>query len=206
MTRYPFADLPSPRDATDQFPVPARRPTAAWQTTGSHNAPDPGPAPAPGRRTSGGALRRGAATVLIAAAVAAGTVWGLDVAGIGAGSDPADETAKDATLRRDTGWQPLEVIGDWRVTGDGARYRVVDGVCFLQVHIRDPDGRWEANAPVARLPETVRPAWNMGFVATHDGVPYAEFTVFNDGQVLMVRPGADAGGWVTVSAAFPLGG
>jgi hypothetical protein len=97
------------------------------------------------------------------------------------------------------------VSGGFIPTGDGARYRVVDGICYLQVHLRDPDGIWAAYSPIAVLPESARPAWNHGFVAVRDGVPFSEVGVYDDGQVLMTRPGDGVAGWLTLSASFPVG-
>ena len=108
-------------------------------------------------------------------------------------------------MRADTGWEPLDVSGGFVVTGDGARYRVVEGICYLQVHLRDPDGIWAEYSPIAVLPPTVRPAWNHAFVATRDGVPYGEVGVYDDGQVLMTRPGGGVVGWLSFSASFPVG-
>ncbi|MGY1737343.1 hypothetical protein [Geodermatophilus sp. SYSU D00684] len=139
-------------------------------------------------------------TVLVAAAVASGTVVALDDRR-GAGEMPA---AKGTSVV-DTGWRPLSVSTEWLVTGDGARYRVVDGICYLQVHVRDVDGQWEPNSLVATLPTGTAPAWHMGFVATRDGLPFSEFKVFTNGQVLMVAPGDGRDGRLTASASFPVG-
>ncbi len=150
---------------------------------------------------------RGLTTAVIAATVSAGTFWGLTW--VGPLADSMEHAplgvAKAAATQSDTGWQPLPVSGGFIVTGDGARYRVIDGVCHLQVHLRDPDGIWAANSPIAMLPESARPAWNHAFVASRDAVPYSEVGVYDDGQVLMTRPGDGVAGWLALSASFPVG-
>ncbi len=173
-----------------------------WPVAAQRTATSPGPPAAPpvpvGLRDRG--ALRWLGTVAVAAAVAAGTVVALGPSE----ASPAAASAKVASPE-DTGWQPLEVTGGWVVTGDGARYRVIDGVCHLQVHVRDLDGVWGANAPLAVLPPGTAPAWHMGFVATRDGVPFGEVKVFSDGKVLMVLPGDGRDGRFTVSASFPTG-
>ena len=139
-------------------------------------------------------------TTVVAAAVACGTVVALDAT---RGDDGVPATAVGPV--EDTGWRPLAVYADWLVTGDGARYRVVDGICHLQVHVRDVDGIWSPNTPVATLPPGTAPAWHMGFVATRDGLPYSELKVFANGEVLMVAPGDGRDGRLTASASFPVG-
>ncbi|MGY1811379.1 hypothetical protein [Blastococcus sp. SYSU D00820] len=193
--------VPDPRAATAVVPA-VRTPTAAWSPMPAvASSPPP---PSRPRRAWGATVGRWATTVLVAAAVAAGTVWALPSTATSTGLADGAKAASVAP-RADTSWQDLEVTGGWVVTGDGARYRVVDGICYLQVHIRDLDGAWGPNAVVAILPESARPAWNHGFIATHDGVPFGELGVFNDGQVLMVRPGTGNAGYVTLSASFPVG-
>lgn len=201
-------EVPSPRAVTTPFDVPPRQPTLTWTRPPAEPVAGP-PAeplpPSPGRR--GGTARR-LAPALGAALVSAATVWTLLTVGPLAGgpdAGTAQDVAKAEPERTDTGWQPLDVSGGFVVTGDGARYRVIDGVCYLQVHLRDPDGLWGANAPIAMLPASARPAWNHDFTASRDGVPYSEVGVYDDGQVLMSRPGDGVVGWLTVSASFPVG-
>ena len=209
--------MPSPRAATTRFAVPSRRSTLEW--SGAVAAEPEAPvAPPHARRWSGddstvGPRRRPmpswVVAALVSAVVSAGTVGVLTTVGpLSARPEPvaAGATAKEpSTTRQDTGWQPLPVGGGFVVTGDGARYRVVDGVCHLQVHLRDPDGIWAANSPIAMLPQSARPAWNHGFVVNRDGVPYSEVGIYDDGQVLMTRPGDGVAGWLTFSATFPVG-
>ncbi|MGY1770098.1 hypothetical protein [Blastococcus sp. SYSU D00813] len=201
-------DVSSPRAVTTPVDVPPRQPTLEWTRppAATHVAPPPAePLPPEDRpRAQAGRL----APVVGAALVSAATVWALMTVGPLAGdraAGPAQDVAKAEPERTDTGWQPLAVSGGFVVTGDGARYRVVDGICYLQVHLRDPDGIWAANAPIAMLPAAARPAWNHDFVASRDGVPYSEVGVYDDGQVLMSRPGDGVVGWLTVSASFPVG-
>ncbi len=181
----------APTEIVPPWPAPAQR-------VATHPGPPSAPPAPPGRRDRG--LLRWTGTVAVAAAVAAGTVVALDPLR----DPPAAVPSKVASIE-DTGWRQLEVTGGWVVTGDGARYRVIDGVCHLQVHVRDPDGVWGANAPLAVLPSGTAPAWHMGFVATRDGLPYGEVKVFSDGQVLMVPPGDGRDGRFTLSASFPTG-
>ncbi len=216
MTSLPGGELPSPRAATTSFAVPVRQPTLEWSGSrgaGPGTLPGAPPEPPPPSPGDGGGTGRGRRVLVrrlgpavLAAVVTAGTVWGLTAGPFGDPPHSArEDLAKASPTRSDTGWRPLEVAGGFVVTGDGARYRVVDGICYLQVHLRDPDGVWAANAPIAVLPASARPAWNHAFVASHDAVPYSEVGVYDDGQVLMTRPGDAAAGYLALSASFPVG-
>jgi hypothetical protein len=46
----------------------------------------------------------------------------------------------------------------------------------------------------------------LGFVGVRRGLPFGEVKVFDDGRVLVVAPSTAAGGDLTVSASFPVGG
>ncbi|MGY1742323.1 MULTISPECIES: hypothetical protein [unclassified Blastococcus] len=206
MTQPPDWDLPAPRAATTPFEVRSRQSTLEWSPPAAAGpaAADDAPRAGRGRR----AVTRRFTPALASAVVSAAVVWALMTVGPladRAADAPARDSDKAAPEQVDTGWRPLDVSGGFLVTGDGARYRVVDGICYLQVHLRDPDGFWAANAPIALLPESARPAWNHDFVASRDGVPYSEVGVYDDGRVLMSRPGDGGVGWLTVSASFPVG-
>jgi hypothetical protein len=129
---------------------------------------------------------------------------GTSAAVPGAGTAAGDST-KVERLTPDTGWQDVTLVGGWVATGDGARYRVRDGVCYLQVHVTLSGGLWGANSPMATLPTSARPAWHMGFVGVRNGLPFGEVKVFSDGRVFVVAPSTAPGGDITVSAAFPVG-
>jgi hypothetical protein len=90
-------------------------------------------------------------------------------------------------------------------TGDGARYRVQDGICYLQLHVALAGRVWARNTPMAELPQYARPAWHMGFVGVRAGLPFGEIKVFSDGRIFVVAPSAAPGGDITVSASFPVG-
>jgi hypothetical protein len=133
----------------------------------------------------------------------------LQSPGASAAASPATTTAgnagKSERLTPDTGWQDVTLVGGWVATGDGARYRVRDGVCYLQLHVTLAGGVWDPNTPMATLPVSARPAWHMGFVGTRDGLPFGEVKVFHDGRVFVVAASTAPGGDITVSAAFPVG-
>jgi hypothetical protein len=123
-----------------------------------------------------------------------------------AGSGAATSTPTTARAGvADTGWQNLELNGAWYATGDGARFRVRDGVCYLQVHVSVPSGTWAANTEIGVLPPSVAPAWNLGFVSVRAGQPFGEVGVFSSGRILVVAPSTAPGGDITVSGAFPVG-
>jgi hypothetical protein len=129
---------------------------------------------------------------------------GASTAVPGAGT-AADDSTTVERLPADTGWQDIDLVGDWRATGDGARYRVRDGVCYLQLHVIVDAGVWGPNTPMAQLPLSAQPAWHMGFVGVRNGLPFGEVKVFSDGRVFVVAPSTAPGGDITVSAAFPVG-
>jgi hypothetical protein len=149
-----------------------------------------------------------AVDVLLVLSVVPGTPFARQAptpaASTGAGSGVG--IGKEAEWRTpDTGWRDLSMADGWIATGDGARYRVRDGICYLQVHFRRLNGTWPDNAWVTTLPASARPAWNHVFIATHAGLPFGEVGVYDDGGVLMVPPSEGGVGNLAFSASFPVG-
>jgi hypothetical protein len=128
------------------------------------------------------------------------------VAASAAGGTAVSGTSSKADrVPSDTGWRDLPMLGGWTATGDGARYRVEQGICYLQLHVAPASGVWPEYTQFAELPPAARPAWHMGFVATRSGLPFGEVKVFSDGRVFVVVPSTAPGGDLTVSASFPVG-
>jgi hypothetical protein len=146
----------------------------------------------------------GAVGVLLLAGVVL-VVLALLPSGRGLPSPAVAAPGSAAPTTADTGWQGLELTGGWSATGDGARYRVRDGVCYLQVHAIVRGGTWPADTEVAVLPASAAPAWNLGFSAVRAGQPFGEVKVLNTGRILVVAPSSSPGGDITVSGSFPVG-
>ncbi|MGY1808017.1 hypothetical protein ACI8AF_11660 [Blastococcus sp. SYSU D00669] len=196
MTFSPPPHGPAHRAVTTPVPIPEpRSPEITWTV--------------PSRRRSAWPWSL-AIAALVAAAVLAVVLLPLRVGDAPADSDPAERSATSESTGKvdgavDSGWHDIALLEGWVATGDGARFRVVDGICYLQLHVALPGGVWGPNAPMAQLPEFARPAWHLGFVGTRAGLPFGEVKVFADGRVFVVAPSAAAGGDITVSAAFPVG-
>jgi len=145
-------------------------------------------------------------TLAVCALLAVLLLQGIGTGAATAGSpSAAKDSVKVERLVPDTGWQNVTLVGGWVATGDGARYRVRDGVCYLQLHVTLNGGIWGPNSPMATLPTSAQPAWHMGFVGVRGGLPFGEVKVFDDGRVFVVAPSEAPGGDITVSAAFPVG-
>jgi hypothetical protein len=121
------------------------------------------------------------------------------------GRVPSSQAAPAPGPAADTGWQNLQLEPGWSATGDGARYRVEDGICYLQLHVIGAGGVWPGNTPIGALPATAAPAWNLGFSGVRAGLPFGEVKVFSTGRILVVAPSTAPGGDITVSGAFPVG-
>lgn len=101
----------------------------------------------------------------------------------------------------DTGWVDMTpgVANGFTVGSDGARYRVVNGICYFQIHISASTA--VATAIVYTLPPTARPAYTHWFTG--------QLSSAFKGEVKVVSSGAIAFGvantpFVT-SGSFPVG-
>lgn len=100
--------------------------------------------------------------------------------------------------RTDAGWTNLGLVSGWGVGADGARYRVMSGVCYVQVHaVRSS---WPTGTLLLTLPAGLAPAhthWPAA-IAPAGG----ETKVLANGQVIAQTAGS--GVWV-FSGNWPIG-
>jgi hypothetical protein len=146
-----------------------RMDTAPLDLSGLHQAldgaarvPPRQPATSPsGGRDSRRWPRKGLFAACILLLIGAPVVLALPPFGRGLPSQAALAAPGSATPTvADTGWQGLELSNGWFATGDGARYRVRDGVCYLQGHVSVRGGTWPAYTDIGVLPASAAPAWN----------------------------------------------
>jgi hypothetical protein len=82
---------------------------------------------------------------------------------IESGIQVAAATADAAVVKGDTGWVNIPGINGYSIGSDGARYRVLNGVCYFQIHIGASTA--VAGAILITLPTTARPTavhWFVG--------------------------------------------
>jgi hypothetical protein len=155
------------------------------------------------------------ASTLHALAATTGTFSG-DVAVTGAltatGTASAATPTADAHLATkgyvdakftDTGWATLGALNsNYTVGPDGARARVLNGVCYFQIHLVRSSGNVTAGETVLTMPAGKRPPFTFWFMGNFSG-PTVEVKFLSTGVVVVGNPSAAMTG-VVVAGSFPI--
>lgn len=106
-----------------------------------------------------------------------------------------------AQVFSDTGWIDMTpgVANGYGVGTDGAHYRVVNGICYFQIHCGTSTAA--AGATFYSLPTTARPLWNHWYMGEYANAFKGEFKVFATGVMSF---GVASTPFVT-AGSFPVG-
>lgn len=104
----------------------------------------------------------------------------------------------------DTGWIPFAVNGPVSVGSDGCSYRIMDGICHVQVHVAY-SGPFAAGFVIATLPPECRPTKTHWFAGLWYGGASFEFKVFTNGNLSNSGASNGSPGGLVVAADWPVG-
>lgn len=119
--------------------------------------------------------------------------------GIEISTDDSGTTGSFVELGTDTKFQNLTVGGSYTLGSDGARYRIINGVCHFQLHVT---GTPTAGTTVVTFP--VSSTATHWYVGTFGGVVIPELKLSAGSTSLACTYTSGAGG-ICATGSFPIG-